>query len=910
MARSRCPAPITREDKKAWAALVETHGEHGAHLAWFRGDGSFNVKMMEPVRPGSSDSLSSIKLSVTPTERTNAVFEAESKGKGWLDALEAKIPRLKGIKSFFDEVKTSINRMEKYTEATETIAKHSAAMQDASLAADKVMTYGMRFMPDKAERTAVYVMLDVGAGNKPRMQTILDQLNASKSADPKMIKAYEMALNPTEKMKQAHAELKGMYDNLWSAAYEAGLITEKRAVYAPHMIDPEASLSKMQEMGLSGPKISLNFKHAKARNFKDIGEGMENGMVYKTTDAYEAGATYTFNMKKSMAGRELADNMKVKTIKGDFIGAKGSEITSDGRAYVSIKNQPALENYKWGTFEIDGKPMNDIAEMVIHPDFAPTLENLFSRSKIKTWYESVDTSGMQIHKKIVKGLDEWQQVVKATMLSGSPFHQVQEMTHGIAHRVNPLERIEKVEIDGKKYSVAPDLTSKIVDGVETNKVRDYADHGVMVGHDSNSANMFMEGLAGGDKSLLNRAPGVGAHFKAYQDYLFKVKIPWLKINTMEKILERNLKLFDKEIKAGEVTISDVKYLSATQTNAAYGNLNYALLGRNPTTQHVLQMLLLAPDFLEARARFAGQAIKGLLGGKVGREQTIAIATLAGVMSTTAAITAQLTGGDWDWKEPFSVRYGNRKYSMRTVPGDLLELYNDPGKFFRNRLNPTIGKPAYELLTRQDWRGQKIGPFEIVKEAGVSIIPLPARAILSSTFVPEWARHQLDLDRSMLSPLEQLASATGLRVVQYSPATEMHKVVNEYKNQSKSPKLIAEVEREEKTSGVPSDYGNLRSALRRDDYELAQREYEKLLKTKTDKTIRATMSGNRPLISKVEDRKMLKWMDEKQRRVYDETMVERKLLRSKFDRLISKGGSHARQSSEPETDADVTVHEET
>ncbi len=40
------------------------------------------------------------------------------------------------------------------------------------------------------------------------------------------------------------------------------------------------------------------------------------------------------------------------------------------------------------------------------------------------------------------------------------------------------------------------------------------------------------------------------------------------------------------------------------------------------------MVLLAPDFLEARAKFTGQAIQGALGGKFGREQTVAIATLA------------------------------------------------------------------------------------------------------------------------------------------------------------------------------------------------------------------------------------------------------------------------------------------
>src|SRR5205807_6731544 len=53
------------------------------------------------------------------------------------------------------------------------------------------------------------------------------------------------------------------------------------------------------------------------------------------------------------------------------------------------------------------------------------------------------------------------------------------------------------------------------------------------------------------------------------------------------------------LSGGKVSLSEIKALSASQANAAYGHLNYSDLGRNPTIQHLLQWGLVAPDFLEA-----------------------------------------------------------------------------------------------------------------------------------------------------------------------------------------------------------------------------------------------------------------------------------------------------------------------
>ena len=70
----------------------------------------------------------------------------------------------------------------------------------------------------------------------------------------------------------------------------------------------------------------------------------------------------------------------------------------------------------------------------------------------------------------------------------------------------------------------------------------------------------------------------------------------------------------------KLTDDQIQFLTGQQANAAFGELNYDMMGRNKTFQDVMRLVLLAPDFLEARARFVGQAVK-----PYGHEQFMAAA---------------------------------------------------------------------------------------------------------------------------------------------------------------------------------------------------------------------------------------------------------------------------------------------
>ena len=246
------------------------------------------------------------------------------------------------------------------------------------------------------------------------------------------------------------------------------------------------------------------------------------------------------------------------------------------------------------------------------------VKNAFSRSGIKDWYRSEGSASLEIPKAALRLTDYLNTTAKGTALGFlSPFHQVQEGTHAVGHRVNPFASVTPIE-------------------PWKNARQRYAmQHGLMLGPGSKGPAEFMEGLSGGVDTPLYHLPMVGEWAKNYSSWLFQQYIPSLKYQTWEAMMDRNTKLFGRQ-----KSMDEIAYRSAVQANSAYGHMNYVVMGRNPTIQHIARLLFLSPDFTEARGRFTAQAAQGLVGiakaatgggtgtYKAGREQLHALAFLA------------------------------------------------------------------------------------------------------------------------------------------------------------------------------------------------------------------------------------------------------------------------------------------
>jgi hypothetical protein len=365
-------------------------------------------------------------------------------------------------------------------------------------------------------------------------------------------------------------------------------------------------------------------------------------------------------------------------------------------------DHPAFRRWKWIGEDIEGRAIYMEGNMWIHPSAYNRLYSLFGRSKIKeyTLPESIPIIG---GKQPGSGALAAGGFIKASILVG-PFHHAHMAEHAIFHKVNPLN---PRPIDFKTRLL----------------LKEGVDRGLML-YSHNPMVEFSEGLASG--GLWHRVPGMGKYLQMYQDWLFTDYIPRLKAEMFEHAVARAEKYYEKQLKSGELTRDQLLENAALQSNAAFGEQNYKYLGRNPSIQDALRLALLAPDFLEARFRFAGQAVK-----PYGKEQAMALLRGAVIMGATAQIINLMFGDDRkvDWKHPFTFKVSGREITPRSVVGDVFHFFNDPRGFWNYRLSPLWGRPLASALTGRDFAGRKIGFTDWVTDILKSWVVIPAQEIV-------------------------------------------------------------------------------------------------------------------------------------------------------------------------------------
>jgi len=347
-------------------------------------------------------------------------------------------------------------------------------------------------------------------------------------------------------------------------------------------------------------------------------------------------------------------------------------------------NHPAMNKWTWVDEDANGNPILVKGDLYVHPDHAVHLQNVLGESGLRKYAlgrAALRTGGF----------------LKGTFLVG-PFHSVQEGVHAIFHGVNPFN---PGEIDFNNATHA-----KLVDS------------GLMVA-DFHAMQDFAEGAAQG--GLWQHVPGVGPLLQRYNEYLFQDYIPRLKMAMATEALQRNFKRY-----GGQLTSNQIHELTANQGNAAFGELNYRMLGRSKTFQDVMRLSMLAPDFLEARIRFNAQAL-----APFGREQSMAL-FMRGALSMwlAARITNKLLDDDYHFDQPFSIVKGDHMYTMRSLPGDDWHLYNDPRSFVYHRLNPFTTKPAIEAITGKDDFGRPKSGSEQVWDYVKAMAPLPMQGYMN------------------------------------------------------------------------------------------------------------------------------------------------------------------------------------
>jgi hypothetical protein len=101
-----------------------------------------------------------------------------------------------------------------------------------------------------------------------------------------------------------------------------------------------------------------------------------------------------------------------------------------------------------------------------------------------------------------------------------------------------------------------------------------------------------------------------------------------------------------------------------------------------------------------------------------------VGLLAATQYITARILNQVMDDDphWELKNAFSLVKGKHKYELRTIPGDIIHLFEDPHRFTTSRLSPLV-RQSIEFVEGRDWRGVKRDAGEQLKDLAKVAVPI-------------------------------------------------------------------------------------------------------------------------------------------------------------------------------------------
>ena len=667
------------------------------------------------------------------TDRLKTGADIGQTAAGAKDTLSTSWNRLKGgAGALWDAYK----RPPKWTDYEDATGKWSGADQANALDLDRFTKAIKDTVPDKLRREAISNWIEAGGDDA------LLRERAEKSAAPHKA-GYEAALSLTDAEKTIARNIMNRNDATLEEAQKAGLLRDGVENYVRHIwADNPKMVSKvMAEMNFNSLQTKPSF--TKERKLPTYFDGEQIGLKPKDKDVGFLTASHERAFREALAARAYIKSlMEGKASDGrplvatSWASAKELPATEGikSTAYLVKPNitpeaqfadyrpidHPALRGWRWVGKTETGQPIFVQGDALVHPEIYTKLKNNLGKSAIRSYAMEIGGHTVRPGAAVLNVSSE----IKHAILSFSGFHQTTLGIHALEHRTLP--------------AAMPELD------LSQPKQRFLVDHGLMVAQ-YDAAEAFGEGLASG--GLVTKIPGIGPAYHTYTDYLFKSYLPRVKMAMALNALERNTRIYGDKLSADQIGA-----LTARQANAAFGGLNYKLLGRNKTLQDVMRLAFMAPDFTEARARFVSQAAR-----PYGREQLTALIGGALAFYTVGRILNQAVDNDPHWDKPFSLVHNGKEYKLRTVQGDFWSAVNEPGKYVRNRLSP-LASTSIMAAEGRDRFGRKQSLGELAKDVATSNVPIPLQS---------WTKESDD-------PLAKKAFSTILKMVGVNESTERSK----------------------------------------------------------------------------------------------------------------------------------------
>lgn len=556
---------------------------------------------------------------------------------------------------------------------------------------------------------------------------------SGKTKNSKLKRGYESATKLNDAEKLLAQNIRNYFDSKLDVLQKEGLLEEGVIDYVNQIWvkDPQFAENIIAEVNSGVLKKNPDF--LKKRIYETFFEGEQAGKIPLNKDIGFLIATYDKAFNKTFYSRKFVNDLKKsKADNGNPLAISESGLNKSKelnyRDY-GIVDHPSFRQPKWLRKDKEGKDVFGKENILVYNKTDTPL----GRSPLRHIRNILYPSGVDAIKigtiNLGKGAKRISGEAKALLLSFSPFHQTHVSIHAWEHKTKTW-RLPEIDFNDP-------LTAKLVK------------RGLQLGGSHHDFAMFYEGLSGG--ALIHKIPVAGRHLYEYAQWLFMEAIPRIKIEMAKNAYARNVEVNAKRTRLKKLDENQLLEMTGKQSNAAFGEQNYKWMGRNKTMQDLMRLSLLAPDFLESRIKFVGQAFR-----PHGTEQRAALVRGA-IAMVVLMKTIEYAVGDVrddegkrtiDISRPLSARIGNKQYSIRSVQGDLIHLLSNPRNFVYYRLNPATTKPLIEWVTGRNKYGRPRTTKEQIEDFFKEIRPIPVQdlgkkdattisTILHSAGFPSW-----------------------------------------------------------------------------------------------------------------------------------------------------------------------------
>jgi GGDEF domain-containing protein len=413
-------------------------------------------------------------------------------------------------------------------------------------------------------------------------------------------------------------------------------------------------------------------------NFESLSKADQRKIVKRALDMKVEERT------KNAAGPTAVRNPSLQS-QGDL-----KVIAKNGKLYLDIsdyKEGPdVFKRHRYLTEDKYGNPVWKRMNVLVHPDYVDAVNKAFDD---KSWFRQAP---------ILRNLLRGSTIAKKSLLSFSPFHFTTEYLRGLQMGLSPREALSPPEVTPDRLSVR-------------------AKFGPVSGLEGQQSQALAEGLAS-NNNILHKIPGVGKFLESNEERLFGGGgyIDRLKSASFDKVVDQLSK------RHTNWTEDQVHFAASRIVDAAFGGLNWKMLGVSMNGVDALRTLMLAPDFTGSQVLFGKYGFEP--GGSI---VTQSLGRIALYNFGVARVLNMLTTGSPQLDHPFSVVSpdGSKEYSVRTMPADLLHAIRDPRGFTYNRLNPLLMRTAVEGATGRDDQGRRVTYQRELTDLLRNVLPIPS-----------------------------------------------------------------------------------------------------------------------------------------------------------------------------------------